>query len=79
MIPTRPEYSFLLLGEGMTMLLLLCGDSVLRLMVPLVAEAFKEHERQNIILVVLPCSLPPEDVRRAPEMCLELLLGEFLH
>src|SRR6266852_4046545 len=45
------------------------------LILPLVAEALVEHQRQDVVLVILPGGLAPEDVGRAPEMRFELLLG----
>ena len=48
-------------------------------MLPLVAEPFVKHQRQDVILVILPGGLAAQDVRRAPEVRFELLEREFHH
>jgi len=53
------------------------GDGFVGLLFPLVAEALKEHQREDVVLVVLASCLASEDVGRAPEVGFKLLLREF--
>ena len=70
------EDRLLLLGERPALLLLQLGDGVVGLALPLVAEALVEHQRQDVVLVVLPRGLAAQDVGGAPEVGFELLEGE---
>ena len=70
------EDRLLTFAERAPLLALLLGDGVVRLAFPLVAEPFVEHQRQDVVLVVLPRRLATQDVRRAPQVGFELLEGE---
>jgi hypothetical protein len=48
---------------------------VLSLALPLIAEALIKHQRQNVVLVVLPRCLAAENVRGAPQVSFKLLEG----
>jgi hypothetical protein len=71
-----PEKRLLLVREAPALLSFLLGNGLVRLVLPLVAEAFVEHQGQNVVFVVLTGSLAAQDVCRAPEMGLKLLLSE---
>lgn len=77
MVAALAKDCFLLLGEGAALLAFQLGDGVIRLALPLVAQALVEHQRQDVVLVVLPCGLAAKDLRRAPKMGFELLESEF--
>ena len=77
MLAALAEDRLLLLAEGAALLALQLGDGVVGLALPLVAEALVEHQRQDVVLVVLPRGLAAQDVRRAPEVGFELLEGEL--
>jgi len=77
MLPTLAEYRLLLVRERAALLPLQLGDGVVRLALPLVAEALIEHQGQDVVLVVLAGSLAAEDVRRAPQVGFELLESEL--
>src|SRR5438093_11489873 len=77
MLAALAEDRLLLVAEGAALLALQLGDGLVGLALPLIAEAFVEHQRQDVVLVVLPRGLAAEDVRRAPEMGLELLEREL--
>jgi hypothetical protein len=51
--------------------------SLVGFVLPLVAQPLIEHQRQDVVLVVLPGGLTAQDVGRAPQMGFELLLGEL--
>jgi hypothetical protein len=70
------ENGFLLLGEAASLLPLLIGDRLVGLALPLIAEALKEHQRQDVVFIVLPSGFPPKDVGGAPEVGFELLEGQ---
>jgi len=67
----------LLLGEGAPLLSLQLGDRVVRLALPLITEPLKEHQRQDVVLIVLPRGLAAQDVRGAPKVGFELLKGQL--
>ena len=67
----------LLFGECATLLPFLLRDGVVRFAFPLVAEPLEEHQRQDVVLVILPGGLTAEDVGRAPQVRFELLKSEF--
>ena len=75
--PRCAEDRLLLLGEGSPLLRFQLGDRVVGLVFPLIAEPLVEHQRQDVVLVVLPGGLAAQDVGRAPEMGFKLLLGEL--
>ena len=75
--PRARKTAFCCLGEGAALLSLLFGDGLVGLVLPLVAEALVEHQRQDVVLVILPGGLATQDVGRAPEVGFELLLGEL--
>jgi hypothetical protein len=70
------ENGLLCLCERTPLLAFQLCDSLVGLVLPLVAEALVEHERQDVVLVILPGGLAPEDVGSAPEMGFELLLSQ---
>ena len=63
-----PKDRFLFLCEFLSLLFLQLGNSIVRLVLPLVAEALVEHERQDVVLVVLPAVLPRR-MLAAPQGC----------
>jgi hypothetical protein len=71
------EDRLLRVAEGAALLALLLGDGVVGLALPLVAEALVEHQRQDVVLVVLPRGLAAQDVGRAPQVGFELLEREL--
>jgi hypothetical protein len=75
-LSTSAENGLLCLCECTSLLTFQFCDSLVGLVLPLVAEAFIEHQRQNVVLVILPGSFAPEDVGRTPEMSFKLLLGQ---
>ena len=77
MLATLAEDRLLVLAERAALLTLQLGDGVVGLALPLIAEALVEHQREDVILVVLPRGLAAQDVRRAPEVGFELLEGQF--
>ena len=77
MLAAFAEDRLLRLGERAALLPFLLGDGVVRLPLPLIAEPFVEHKRQDVVLVVLPRCLAAEDVRRTPQMRFKLLQGEL--
>ena len=77
MFAALAEDRLLLLGETAYLLPFQIGDCVVGLALSLIAEAFEEHQRQDVVLVVLPGGLTPEDVRGAPKVGFELLEREF--
>ena len=66
MLAARSEDRLLRLGERAALLPFLLGDGVIRLPLPLIAEPLVEHQRQDVVLVVLSRRLAAQDVRRAP-------------
>ncbi len=77
MLAALAEDRLLRLGERAALLALLLRDGVVRLPLPLIAEPLVEHQRQDVVLVVLPRGLAAEDVRSAPQVRFELLEGQF--
>ena len=73
MLVTLSENGFLLLTEGEALLPFELSNGVVRLALPLVTEALVEHQRQDVVLVVLSGGLSPQDARRAPKVRLKLL------
>src|SRR6266566_240372 len=73
MFAALAEDRLFLLAEGTALLPLLLGDSVVGLALPLVAKTLVEHQRQDVVLVILAGGLAPQDVRGAPEVGFELL------
>ena len=71
------EDRLLLLGELAPLLPLQLGDGVVRLALPLIAESLVEHQRQDVVLIVLTRRLAAQDVRRAPQVRFKLLQREF--
>lgn len=65
MITASTENRLLRIGKLSALLLFLLGNSLVRLIFPLVAEAFVKHQRQDVVLVVLPGSLAAEYICRA--------------
>ena len=74
--PPTPS-RLLLVAERAALLPFQLGDGVVGLALPLVAEALVEHQRKDVVLVVLPRGLPAQNVSRAPEMGFELLESEL--
>ena len=75
-LPLHPERG-LRLGELAALLPFLFRDGVVSFPLPLIAEPLVEHQRQDVILVVLPRRLAAKNVRRAPQVRFELLEGKF--
>ena len=73
---TRPEDRFLCLGECATLLFFLFGNGVVRLVLPLIAQALIEHQRQNVILVILPGGFAAQNIGRSPQVGFQLLLSQ---
>src|SRR2546421_13107944 len=74
MLAPSAENHLLRLGERAPLLSLQLRDGLIGLVFPLVAEAFVEHEGQNVVLVILPGGLAAENVGGTPEMGFKLLL-----
>ena len=77
MLAPRTENRLLRFGKLAALLALQIGNSLIRLIFPLVTEPLIEHQRQNIVFVILPGSLATQDIGGSPQVCFELLLGEF--
>src|SRR5690349_12311326 len=77
MFAALAEDRLFFLAEGTALLPLLLGDSVVGLTLPLVAKTLVEHQRQDVVLVILAGGLAPQDVRGAPEVGFELLQGQL--
>lgn len=75
-LATRPENRLLRFGELLALLALEYRNGLVGLVLPLVAKAFVEHQRQDVILVILAGSLATQDVGGAPQVGFELLLGQ---
>src|SRR5262249_33678957 len=73
----RPKHGFLRLGEATALLAFQFGDGLVGLVLPLVAQPLVEHQRQDVVLVILPGGLAAQDVGRAPQMGFELLLCQL--
>jgi hypothetical protein len=71
---SRARRSLLLLSEGPAALALHSRDALVRLVVPLIAEPFEKHQRQDVVFVILPGGLAAEDVRGTSQVSLKLLL-----
>jgi len=78
-VAARLEGRTLGVGKGLTALCLKLLDLLLGLVVPLVGQPLEEHEREDVGLVVLPGGAVAQDVRSAPQVSFELLLGQFGH
>ena len=76
-LAAHAEDGALRVAEGSTLLALLLGDGLVGLVLPLVAQSFVEHQRQDVVLVVLAGGFATQDVGGAPEVGFELLLGQF--
>ena len=76
MLSASTEDRLLFLREREPLLSFLFCNGLVGFVLPLIAEALVEHERQDVVLVILPSGLAPEDIGRAPEMSFELLLGQ---
>src|SRR6266542_2901181 len=76
-IAALPEHRLFFVAECPTLLALEFGDGVIGFALPLVAEPLVEHERQDVVLVILPSSLATQDVGGAPEVRFELLEREL--
>jgi hypothetical protein len=70
------EDRLLRFGEGAALLALQLRDGLVGLVLPLIAEALVEHQREDVVLVVLPGGLAAQDVGSAPEVRFELALGQ---
>jgi hypothetical protein len=71
------EDCLLLFAEGAALLALQLGDGVVGLALPLVAQSLVEHQRQDVVLIVLPRCPAAQDVCCAPEVRFELLESEL--
>ena len=77
MVTAASENRLLSVAERTALLPLKLRDGLLRLAFPLVAESFVEHQRKDVVLVILPRSLATQDVGCAPQVRFQLLQGEF--
>ena len=75
MFTTGAEDRLFTLTEPASLLMFQICDSFIGLVFPLIAQSFVEHERQDVVLVILPCSLATEYVRCTPKVGFELLSG----
>lgn len=71
------ENRSLLLGELTSLLSLQLSDRIVRLMLPLIAKTLVEHQRKDVVLVILPSGLTAQNVGGTPQVCFELLLREL--
>lgn len=67
------EDSLLRFGELPALLAFKLGDDLVGLVFPLAAQPHVEHQRQGVVLIILPSDLAAQDVGRTPEMGFELL------
>jgi hypothetical protein len=74
MLAARSEDRLLCVRELAALLPLQLGDGVVRLVLPLVAEPLVEHQRQDVVLVVLPGCLARAGCWPRPRGGFELLL-----
>ena len=77
MLAALAEDRLLCLVKRSALLALQLGDRVVRFPLPLVAQTLVKHQRQDVILVILPCGLAAKDVRRAPQVGFKLLECEL--
>ena len=77
MFAALAENLLLFFCERPALNLFLCSDGVVSLAFPLVAQTFVEHQRHDIILVVLPGGFAEKDIGCAPKVRFKLLLREF--
>src|SRR5687767_229311 len=77
MLATFPKARLLLLRKRPALLFLQLGNGIVGLILPLVAETFVEHQREDVVLVILPGRLATQDIRRAPQVGFELVEREL--
>lgn len=77
MFPAFAKNGLLFFCERTALLAFLFGDRNVSFVLPLIAQPFVEHQRQDVVLVVLSGSLAAQDVSCAPKVSFELLLGKF--
>src|SRR5262249_49620112 len=71
------EDCLLIFAEGAALLALQVGDGIVSLALPLIAKSLVEHQRQDVVLVILPRCPAAQDVCCAPEVGFELLESEL--
>src|SRR5882762_2998764 len=76
-LATLAKDGLLLLAEGAALLPLQLSDGVARLAFPLIAKTLVEHQRQDVVLVILAGGLATQDIRRTPEVSFELLESQL--
>ncbi len=77
MLAAPPKDRLLRFREAAPLLPLQFGNRLVGLAFPLVAQALVEHQREDIVLVVLTRGFAPQDIGGAPEMRFELLLSQL--
>lgn len=66
MIAAGTENCLLGIGKLAPLFLLLFRYCLIRLILPLIAEALVKHQRQDVVLVILPGGLAAENIRSTP-------------